>query len=40
LPAVSRAISSLANLPVFRYSGAVMLKGYARLNVGDSRILP
>lgn len=39
-PLQAGAISSLANLPVSGYTAAVMLKGYARLNVGDSRILP
>ena len=35
-----RIIHSLASLPVLQYAGAVMVKGKARLNVGDSRILP
>ncbi len=39
-PLQSRAINSLANLPVLKYSGAMMLKGSAQLNVGDSRVLP
>lgn len=39
-PLQARAISSLASLPVLGYAGAVMLKGSARLNVGDSMSLP
>ena len=38
-PLQCRAITCLANLPVLKYSYAMMLKGYARLNVGDSRVL-
>ena len=34
------AICSLSNLPVLRYLPALMTKGSARLNVGDSRTLP
>lgn len=39
-PLQYRAITCLANLPVLKYSYAMMLKGSARLNVGDSRVLP
>ena len=38
-PAQSRIITSLAGLPIKGYESAVMIKGSARLNVGDSRIL-
>ncbi len=33
-------INALAELPVVKYRNAIMTKGSARLNVGDSRILP
>lgn len=33
-------ISALAGLPVLKYTDAMMTKGSAQLNVGDSRILP
>ncbi len=39
-PLQVRIIGSLAALPVKKYTSAVMAKGVARLNVGDSRILP
>jgi len=35
-----RIIKTLAGLPVLKYTGAVMMKASARLNVGDSKILP
>ena len=39
-PLQCRIIAALAGLPVVQYTGAKMLKGTSRLNVGDSRILP
>lgn len=39
-PLQFRIISALAELPVVRYTEAKMSKNSARLNVGDSRILP
>ena len=39
-PLQARIIASLAGLPVLRYLGGQMVKGTARLNVGDSRVLP
>lgn len=38
-PLQARIIASLAGLPVERYRGGMMIKGTARLNVGDSRVL-
>ena len=35
-----KVISALSQLPVLRYLPALMTKGSARLNVGDSRTLP
>lgn len=32
-------IDALANLPVLKYTGALLSKGVAKLNVGDSRVL-
>ena len=39
-PLQSGYIATLSDLPVRRYTMAFMLKGVARLNVGDSRTLP
>ncbi len=39
-PLQCRIIGELAGLPVAQYLGAKMVKGTARLNVGDSRMLP
>ena len=33
-------IKALAELPIVRYANAMILKGSAQLNVGDSKILP
>ncbi|MGI6783398.1 MAG: acetoacetate decarboxylase family protein [Aminivibrio sp.] len=35
----AKIVASLAGLPVVKYRGGMMLKGAARLNVGDSRVL-
>jgi hypothetical protein len=35
-----KIINTLANLPVLEYKNALMIKGSAILNVGDSRLLP
>ena len=34
-----RIISEMSRLPILKYERAMMLRGYARLNVGDSRSL-
>ncbi len=38
-PVQSNIIASLAGLPIKEYQSALMMKGAARLNVGDSKIL-
>jgi len=35
-----KIINTLAGLPIVKYTNAMMIKGSARLNVGDSKILP
>lgn len=39
-PLQAGAIGALADLPVLRYAGTAMLKGAARLDVGDSSAPP
>ncbi len=38
-PLQHHIIEALANVPIVRYTNAMLLKGLAKLNVGDSRIL-
>lgn len=39
-PSQSHIIKALAELPLVKYTDAMMIKSSARLNVGDSKILP